>query len=304
MISVFVAVFTLLVAAIINGIFGMNTVTIIVVIAVHFLVNSYVVLKNSKMSLMGNYIVFGSVMRIALLFLDRYGQSVFRLPNSGADSEMFYMQSVMLATEGRFTRNDGFIVLMGNLMRLIGTSRLLAQYVVVMFSIISLVYIAYSLNEIPIAQERKQLIMLVISMLPNYAILGSIFLRESIVAMLISMSCYNYVHWLNNKQEKYFVIAIIQVLIASYFHSGAIGMIGGYIAIRLIYNKNTDKINLSIRNILATVIFILLFTLVFNRYSDTLFRKLSGVNSIEDIANTNDLGGSSYARYVGNSFFI
>ena len=55
----------------------------------------------------------GYIFRVALLFFDRYGQNIYQLPNSGADSEMFYSNIVQYARTGSTGRSGNFITVMG-----------------------------------------------------------------------------------------------------------------------------------------------------------------------------------------------
>jgi hypothetical protein len=104
--------------------------------------------------------------------------------------------------------------------------------------------------------------------------------------------------------EWYFYIAIIFALTASAFHSGCAAMVIGYIVVRMLYNKETKNFSGSMRAILPTAFFALVCAFILLNYSDVFLSKMGNVDSLEDIANVNDKGGSSYARYVGNSSSI
>ena len=301
MLYIVVSVLTVMIMGTVNVLFKNSTIAVSVLIITYTVIVLCIVNYDTVTSKHRSYLSFGLLLRVFLLYFDRYGKWIYHLPNSGADSEMFYQQSVMLATKGIATRKDGFIVLMGHVMKLVGTSRLLNQFIVVIFSFLSLVFIGLALEEISLKPMIKSRIMMVVCLLPNYAILGSIFLRESIVAMFVAISCYFFVVWFNQKLEIYYLLAIICSFAGAYFHTGAIGLAFGYIAIRFLYDNATNKIHITSVNVLITILLVLSLSFIFNNYGQTFLSKMAGVENIEDIANTLELGGSSYARYVGNS---
>ena len=97
------------------------------------------------------------------------------------------------------------------------------------------------------------------------------------------------------------LVALCSSVLASYFHSGSIGITIGCLLCLLLFNQNERAIRFSGRNILLVMIIAFGVSYVFLRYGSNLLSKFGNVDSIEDIANTNELGGSSYARFVGNS---
>ncbi len=256
------------------------------------------ILQRYKLQLM-----LGYLLRISLLYFDLYGNSIFVLPNSGADADVFYYGAVRYMNYGGFTRTI-FPLVMGTLFRVIGENRLYAQFLVMLFSMISLCLLVYSLNELSISTETGIKVIGITALLPNLAILSSIFLRESMVAMFVSFSIYFFVLWYCRKYERYFIIALLFVLPAAVFHSGTAGMLPGYLAIRLLFDKNTGRIRVRFTNVIAAAILAVSMGYLFINYSDILLSKLGNVDSLEDIANVSDRAGSSYAQYVGNSSSI
>ena len=79
---------------------------------------------SKKLKSLSFPLYLGYIFRVALLFFDRYGQNIYQLPNSGADSEMFYRTSSELATVGYTNRSENFITFVSNVFKCIGTSRL------------------------------------------------------------------------------------------------------------------------------------------------------------------------------------
>ena len=158
-----------------------------------------------------------------------------------------------------------------------------------------------AMRELRVENRRRKYAMYVLCLLPNFGIVSSIFLRESLVTMFISISLVCFVRWLNGRSDLWFLLAFVFSFAAARFHSGSVAVAVSYIVVRLLYNKKRGVFRLTWQSIVPAIFFMLVFVFLFNNYSDTLFGKMTGVDSLEDIANTSTVAGSSYAAYVGNS---
>ena len=254
-----------------------------------------------KLSRFKTPLLLGYILRLFLLIWDIYCRKIFVLPNSGADSEMFYYLIVQYSQTGTSKKTGGFVELMGTLFSFIGTSRLYGQFILLLISMVSLIIFSIMLYHTEINDKIKYNICLIISVLPNFAILSSIFLRESIVSMFITVSFYMLYKWLLKGNDLNFIFAFIFAFCASRFHSGSVAVAIGYIAIILLYDKNTKTFRFRGKNIIPAVLLIFIVAFLYVNYGNKLFGKMNNVESLEDIAGTTSIGGSSYAQYVGNS---
>ena len=247
-----------------------------------------------------NYLVLGYILRLSLLLFDLYGRYIYTLPNSGMDTEGFFRFSVQYA-HGIPTKESAFVLLMGTYFRLFGISRIYGQFLLMLCSMVSMKFLLNSFDELQINNEIQIKVIRIVALLPNFAILSSIFLRESLVTMFVSISVFFFCRWFARRKLLYYFLAMINIFIASLFHSGCVSIAMGYILVLLIYDNQNKKINVSPSRIIITAVLLLLFVFVFNRYGDIFFSKMTGLNTLKDISATNEAGGSSYARYVGNS---
>lgn len=246
-------------------------------------------------------LLLGYYLRVFLLLFDRYGQSIYHLPNSGADSEMFYTQAVLQAKGITSVRSGGFIGLFRILFGLIGTNRLIGQFIVVLFSLVALCVLALTLEELDLCNEQKQRVVAIVALLPNYAILSSIFLRESIVSMFVCISFYFFMRFYNGYSFINVIFSFICVLCGMLFHSGPAGFIIGYTTVLLLGNRDSWTLGKRGVSILVAIVFGIGSVYLYTRYGDLFFAKFLRVDSIVDVANVRESGGSTYAKYVGNS---
>ena len=246
-------------------------------------------------------LVIGFSFRLALLFFDRYGQGIYQLPNSGADSETFYFNAKWQALGMPSRRTGSFISLFRDIFRIIGTNRLFGQFIIVMFSVVALCATAYILSELDLNMKQRFKTMMLVSLLPNFAVLGAIFLRESIVSMFTTLSLLFFVRYLKGKSVINVLLSAGFLLFGSIYHSGIIGLAIGYILVVLLFNRKKQKNTLSFGRIITAGFLGIGLLYLYINYNDTMFSKISGIDDLSDIANISQLGRTNYSRYVGNS---
>src|SRR5690625_2281522 len=72
-------------------------------------------------------IILGYLASVFVLFWDLYARNIFGIPNSGADSEMFYRMSILISNNLSMlgaTRGGSYSDIMGIIFSLIGPQRL------------------------------------------------------------------------------------------------------------------------------------------------------------------------------------
>lgn len=245
-------------------------------------------------------IFVGTVFRLILLLIDVYGKSIITLPNGSSDSEMFYEETLKYIKIGVSERGL-FPIIMGNLFKITGISKLYGQFILMLISLVCVVLLALILNRLEINKEIRFKVILIASLLPNFSILSVLFLRETIEYLFITFSFYLYISWITKKREMLFLFACIVALLGATIHSGLIALVVGYFAVRLLYDKKTSSIKIRPLNIIVTILLVMVTTYFVLQYADVFIVKLSKVDDISDIANTRDVAGSSYVQYVGDS---
>ena len=160
-------------------------------------------------------------------------------------------------------------------MRYIGQSRLYMQFLVMLCSVLSICVFAGLLYDLDIAYNVKYRAVAIISILPNFAILSSIFLRESIVTMLLTLSIACFVMWYKGRPFYWIVLAVVFDLTAAIFHSGAAGLILGYMVVLLLYDRRWRRFHVNIINIIPVAIVGLVITYLYLNYAETFLARCS-----------------------------
>ena len=148
---------------------------------------------------------------------------------------------------------------------------------------------------------RQSATALILCLLPNYALLSSIFLRESLVTFLITASIFLFIKWMRKGDFSLYIFAMLFSVTSCLFHSGCIGISIGYVICLLLYDAYKNELHASINGVVLAIVIAFGMAFMFLNYGDMLLGKFNRVESMQDIANTRVKGGSSYAQYVGNS---
>lgn len=261
------------------------------------------VIKNLRLSEVALPVYAAYLFRLFLVFFDLYCRSIYSLPNSGADTEWFYREGIKYAAFPVKT-NELLIRITGYAIRYLGNSRLYLQFLLMLCSLVSVIFADKIMVTIGLNHRRRKMALYVLAFLPNFAILSSIYLREPVVTMFITISLFFFVKWWKGSHEIYFWVAFLFVFAGSSFHSGAIGVAIGYILARVIYNRKSQSIRITLGTIISAVSVLFIFAYLYNNYAELFFGKMLNIQSIEDISRENLVGGSSYAAYAGNSSSI
>lgn len=302
-----IAVLTLLLEFVVLAIIKGSGVLVIsnvlaTVLIMLFSVSFVAAVQNSK--ILYKYtsaIIIGYLLRLFLLYFDLYGNGIYVLPNSGQDADMFYRQATSLILTGVPNRETNFALLLIAVFQRIGANRLYGQFLLMLLSEVAILMTIHTIDTLSVPNESKSRVAVLLNVLPNFAILSSIFLRESLVTVLITISACCMVKWMKGGNAALFVCAIVSSIFACLYHSGSIGITIGCIMCLLIYDRHERRIHLTGSGMILAIVFAIAASFVFLRYGDRLMGKFGNVDSLEDIANTRDAAGSSYVRYVGNS---
>ena len=247
-------------------------------------------------------LVLGLFLRLAFLLVDIFGKGIITLPNSGADTEMFYRMAVSYSEGVTNIRGGGFFVItLGTLFKLIGVTRLYAQFLLIICSLVALLNCDLIMREYAVSFRGRLTTMTMLCLMPNFAILSSILLRESIVVMLSSISLLFFSRWIKNDSEGEFIIGMLFAMFSMRFHSGMIGLLLAYLLVRVVYNKKKDTISITVGNVISTFLILIGVIYFLNTNRILYLGKFLNIDTLEDLAVVGETGGSSYSQFVGNS---
>ncbi|WP_019415888.1 hypothetical protein [Paenisporosarcina sp. TG20] len=244
-------------------------------------------------------ILISYFIRLIFLFIDIYGRDYFLFPNSGIDSESFHSKAIQFADFNSDT--SGYPLIVGYIYKVFGPERLIAQYLNIIFSITVIFYLIKSMNLLEIGNKIKKLTIFIIAFIPNYIIMSSILLRESLLILFLTISLYFFIKWWKFNSIYSLFFSFFFVLIAAYLHSGAIVNALVYLIILLIYSPTNQRYKLKTLNLIIGFLIIIGFYLVNYFYNDMFFGYFEGKDSIDSInTNVNNYSEGDSVYVVGD----
>ena len=251
-------------------------------------------------------LALGYALRVFLLFYDVYSSNPLHLPLVGgpltSDPYRFYKAAVNYS-QGLKTSYGGFFsVFLGKIFSLTGPSRLLAEFIVLLFSVGTILTLVRIVDELDAPMKSKKKGVYLMCLLPNYAFLSVILRRETIITFFIALSLMYFIRWFRGVSgEKAFALSVVFALLASLFH-GATGLIiVSYLLIRVLYSPKLGSFTLETKNIVGAIFFFVIVMVIYMRYGTTFFGKIEQRIVAGSYSNVRDEGGSSYAQYVGDA---
>lgn len=262
--------------------------------------------KSKKMNKYSAPIFSGYFLRIVLLFYDVYSSDPLHLPLVGgelsSDPLNFYNAAVSYSMGNSIRYGGYFSKLLGKIFSITGASRLWGESIVMLFSVATVLVLVTIVEELetPLIDKKKGVYL--ISLLPNYAFLSVVLRRETLITFFVSLSILFFIRWFKNTDgERAFLLSIIFALMASLFH-GATGMIvASYIMVRILYSPKKKAYTLDLKNIIGAALFAALIMFIYGRFGTVFFGKIERMMNADAYSITRDAGGSSYAKYVGDS---
>ena len=250
-------------------------------------------------------ITCGVLFRLALLFWSEYYSHIFTLPNSGADEFTYYYNAMSnLVKDKSFTGYASFYAWQA---RIYGLSKVFGKYINLLFSISAITILRKILIRLRISRNVQTITLAFACLLPNYAILSSLLLRESVLVLLIAIAVYCLICWWQEGRLRYVAMSLAAALVGAWLHSGVIAYALGIFCV-VLSTKRTARghhfVFSSVRTIGLTVAATAVILFVLLRVETGLTIYFRGADSLADIVSIADAyedGGSAYnANIVSN----
>jgi len=304
MICLFVLLIELLLARMITLLTGsLDTTIAIGFIFLFTIAYFFVIFTKNKYRTVRKPLFCGYLLRQFFFTWDFLVRGILTLPGSGADTEHFW-QSALYYAKGMIEKGTNGVTTFGTMVRLFGDSRVFIQFLLMLFSIATLHVIYRILIMAGLSKRNICFAMWFAALLPNYAIMSVIFLRESMITFCVSLSLFCFVGWWVKKKDILFFMSFVTVFVGALYHSGIVAIAVGYIIIRFLYDKKTEAFKLNFTSIIVSILFLLAFVFLFNNYGSRFFSKMQRIEDISDIASGSGRGNSSYAAIAGDSSTI
>ena len=227
------------------------------------------------------YAIIGSlIFKIMLLLWDYYATNIFILPNSHIDSEGFHLGAIYYALH-RSGRVENYSYVVGWIYRLFGVQRITAQFFNIILSFLGIEVFERVLEILGIEEKAKENALILAGLLPNYAIMSAILIRECIISVILCFSLYSFAMWWKEGKLLYLIFAVVIPLGACWFHSGSIAMSIGISVCAIISKKdnNSRRISISFGSVILSILFFVGFMYLFDALSSSLLGRFHGLET-------------------------
>ena len=279
----------------------------VIAVLTHGIFTLLVLYSNKKK--IRKFFLLGYLIRLVGLFWDLYARNIFYLPHSGADSESFYRQAILLSTNLKriSLERELYVQINGVLMSLIGPQRIFLQYMNVLLGITVIFFIYKIMKALTINNKTCKNIMLLAALFPTSVVLSSIFLREIFPTFFVVLSLYFFVKWYNSPRYSNILYSFLYLGIASMFHSGVSGIAIGYLFAYLFYKHQANNFRFTLKTITVFIIITVLLFPILTIFNEQIFRKFGNLNESEDlyrIATGSKAGGAVYLKGLTINSFL
>lgn len=238
-------------------------------------------------------IILSYIFRLFLLYVGiTYHGSSLQLPND-VDSDKYHICAVQILRGMTPYYDNYYSKLLSSVYYVFGVSRIIGQYLNILFSLTTIHVISLTLKKIKINDKLCSLGVKIVSLLPGYAILSAILLRESIIILLLACSTYCIVCWLKDSQLLYFLYASLFCGCAAIFHGGSITPLMAYIVIFVLYDRKKHQIKFSIYQKFLVAVAFFAFLMMFASIEDFSISFMEEAESAKD-ARESEKGGATY----------
>jgi len=263
-------------------------------------INSFMIIFAINKAIKGNKKYFNILLlayfvRFLLMIFDLYGRSIWTLPASGTDTEMFHKTAEYFALYDY--EQNGYSLFVGLIYKLFGVMRPIAQYVNLLLSISTIIISKKIFDLLELDEKIKTYGVLIVAFIPNYLMESVILLREAIMIYLLALSLLYFIRWWKNNKTINFILSILLVLISSTFHSGAVANAIGYILFFIFHNNSKRIAMINFKTVISALVITVGIIFVFNNYYDLFFGKFGNIDDVTDITTRTyyaEAGGAGY----------
>ena len=252
---------------------------------IYFTVSSvfyiFVIKRSTESKLFFYLLVASYLIRLFLIFFDRYGNHIFIMPNSNIDSSTYHRLAsnmeiglLQLGNQGRGL----YPIFLRILYLIFGVNRIMAQYINLIASMfVSLVFIK-TLKLLKIEEKRVVLYFVILNFFPQILIFSSVLMREALIICSLSFSIYYFIKWYISAKIQPFLLAIPFGFIVMIFHEALVVFALGYTLCFAIYDRNAKKFILEKKAIFTGLTSLLLLAFIIFISRDFIIEKFTIVS--------------------------
>lgn len=240
---------------------------------------------------------------LRLLLLLCTCMDLVEVPDAHIDADNFH--DIALNHPGLFSDSEyhltNYTRLLSVMYVITNDSRWFAQFVNLLLSVMTLVYLRRILCVLDVQETVAKRLLLVAALMPFLNVYSVVLMREAWVTFFIVLSLYYFICWYLKIGNGGIQIAkcILTIILAMWMHAGVIGILFGYFVAFLTYYRDGDKMRISTSSYIA-LFFMSIFVLILLLNLNALFSKFDVGDFGEYAAakSSGEGGGSDYLTWL------
>lgn len=260
-------------------------------------------------------LLLGLLGRIVFCYLDVYTD--FRLPIGGSDDGIGFMKTAVEYYHGDFsTQYTKYPYILWAIFQVMGINQFAAQYVNILCWGFSALVMQKSCKRLEITGVYRFIALAIFAWLPTNIWITSILYRDAYIILLLLLSFYFLLGWMQDGKAWQMLLSGINVLLATLLHGGSIMALAPVVCTAVFYSQKEKRFCINKRSVMmaGTAVILLAVILLVPQTRAVVLRKIPSMDGglIEGLnrylANKYDgsVAGSDYltGRYLTGYFDI
>ena len=274
-----------------------NNILQTIVIVLNTIITTLILLrsKNKEDRRLNIIISLSLLIRTALLFFDIYtGKGLF----TGKDTEVFY--ECAQGIKNGYNSNS-YSIFLYTISGIIGSNRLSLQYLNIIASFVSMLYLKKTLYVVDADNKKKTIAMALFCLGPISMSLSAVLLRESLMIAANAVSMYFFIRWYSLGEKRNLIKSFILAIFSIWLHSGMILILFAYAICFVIYSPERKRISFRKNTITYLVIISIFLVGIFAVFGGSLMKYFEKYENLESTTMSSTKGGSDYLPFLKNS---
>lgn len=207
-------------------------------------------------------LLLGLLGRIVFCYLDVYTD--FRLPIGGSDDGIGFMERAIAYYHGDFSiQYTKYPYILNAIFQVTGINQYAAQYVNILCWSFSALVLQKSCKRLSIDGILRMVSLAIFAWLPTNIWITSILYRDAYIILLLFLSFYYLLMWMQDEKQYGIVLSVIAVLLATLLHGGSIMALVPVAFTLVFYSQKEKRFSISRKSIIMAITVIVLLAVVF-----------------------------------------
>ena len=218
--------------------------------------------ENSEVKWETAILCLGLLARIIFAYLDVYTE--FELPIGGGDDGIGFMETAVAYYNGDFSiQYTKYPYILNAIFQVTGINQYAAQCVNILCWGFSALVLQKACKRLDIHGMFRLVSLAIFAWLPTNIWITSILYRDAYIMLLLFLSFYYLLVWMQDKKQFGIVLSTVAVLLATMLHGGSIMALLPVVFTFVFYSQEEEKFSISKKSVIMAVSAVVLLLVIF-----------------------------------------